>query len=66
MHSLKTYLAVLSALGALWLIVGGIVNIGVLLELGALVLILKAIYRREDFAVGLRIGGFFSAWKSKN
>lgn len=29
MQSLKTYLAVLSALGALWLIVGGIVNIGV-------------------------------------
>lgn len=46
MQSLKTYLAVLSALGALWLIVGGIANFEVLLELGALVLILKAIYRR--------------------
>lgn len=46
MQSLKAYLAVLSALGALWLIVGGIVNFEVLLELGALVLILKAIYRR--------------------
>ena len=46
MRSLKKYLVGLSALGALWLIVGGIVNFEVLLELGALVLILKAIYRR--------------------
>ncbi len=46
MHPLKKYLVGLSALGALWLNFSGIVNIEVSLELGALALILKAIYRR--------------------
>lgn len=46
MQSLKTYLAVLSALGALWFTVESIVNFAVLLDLGAVGLIFKAIYRR--------------------
>ena len=46
MHSLKKYLVGLSALSALWLNFSGLVNIEVSLELGALALILKAIYRR--------------------
>lgn len=46
MHPLKKYLVGLSALSALWLNLNGIVNIEVSLELGALALILKAIYRR--------------------